>query len=95
MPTYHSTARFLREFNRLTPAQRAMFLEAVRKFIQDLERGVYRKSLRIKRFQGAEGVWELTWAADGRALFEFGPPVRPGMPHIHWLRIGGHEIFQD
>ena len=66
---------------------------AVSKFIEGLRAGKYQKSLRIKRLQGHEGVWEMTWAGDGRALFSHGNPVRPGEPHIIWLRIGGHEIF--
>lgn len=46
-------------------------------------------------YQGAEGVFELTWAPDGRALFRRGDPVRPGEPHIVWLRIGTHDILDE
>ena len=50
--------------------------------------------LRLKRVQGHDGVWELTFAPDGRATFEYGEEVIPGEPHIIWRRIGTHEIFE-
>jgi hypothetical protein len=40
-------------------------------------------------------VWELTWAPDGRATFEYGDPVRAGDPHIIWRRVGTHDIFRQ
>jgi hypothetical protein len=36
----------------------------------------------------------MTWAADGRATFEYGQEVRPGEAHIIWRRIGTHDIFR-
>ena len=47
----------------------------------------------LKAYRGQEGVYEMTWAGNGRALFMYGREVRPGEPYIIWLRIGGHEIF--
>jgi anaerobic glycerol-3-phosphate dehydrogenase len=41
-----------------------------------------------------DDIWELTWAADGRATWQYGPEQRPGEPHVIWRRIGGHEIFK-
>src|SRR5262249_7842952 len=95
MPTYESDERFRREYQRLTADQRAEFLDAVAKLVSDLRRGTFRKGLRIKRFHGIDDVWEMTWAEDGRALFRVGPPRRPGDKHVVWLRIGGHEIFEE
>jgi len=40
-------------------------------------------------------VWELTFAPDGRATFEYGDEVRPGDAHVIWRRIGDHSIFAD
>lgn len=48
---------------------------------------------RVKRVRGTSGVWEMTWAADGRATFEYGDELRPGTPHIIWRRIGTHDVF--
>lgn len=92
-PTYDQTAQFERQYRRLSPEQKEAFLEAVKKFVEDLRRGEFRKSLRVKGYQGEEGVYEMTWAPDGRALFSYGDEVIPGEPHIVWLRVGSHEIF--
>ncbi|MBA4179944.1 MAG: hypothetical protein C0506_05080 [Anaerolinea sp.] len=52
-------------------------------------------ALRVKRVQGHPGVWEMSWAADGRATFEYGEEVIPGQAHIIWRRIGSHDIFRN
>jgi len=44
--------------------------------------------------QGYPGVWEMTWAPDGRATFEYGDELHPGEQHIIWRRIGTHGIFR-
>ena len=49
--------------------------------------------LRMKKMQGREDVWEMTWAPDGRATFHFGNPVAEGEPHIVWVAIGTHDIL--
>ena len=93
MPTYFTTRHFEREYRKLTAAERRIFLSVLRRFIEDMKKGRFRKSLRVKAYRGQEGVYKMTWAGNGRALFMYGQEVRPGEPHIIWLRIGGHEIF--
>ena len=93
MPTFDKEARALRDYARLTKEQRAEFRDALRKFVEDLRRGSFRKGLRVKRVQGHPGVWEMTWADDGRATFRYGESVHPSDPHIIWQRIGSHDIF--
>lgn len=44
--------------------------------------------------QGHPGVWEMSWAPDGRATFEYGDEVRAGKAHIVWRRVGTHAIFR-
>lgn len=97
MPTHEEEARFLREFAALTPTQRARFLDALRKMVNDLRVGQpFRPSLRVKGVQGHPGVFEMTWdMPDGRATFHYGDPLRPGDAHVVWRRIGGHEIFDN
>jgi hypothetical protein len=95
MPTYFATPRFYREFRKLTAEQQALFMAAIAKFVEDLKTGRFRKSLRIKRCQGHKNVWELSWAPDGRALYKYGAEALRGEPHVIWLRIGGHEIFES
>jgi hypothetical protein len=41
-----------------------------------------RRGLRVKRVQATSGVFEMTWAPDGRATWQYGTPVRPGLRHI-------------
>jgi len=95
MPTYEADRRFLNEFGRLSTEQQEQFRDAVAKLVADLRAGVLRKGLRVKRVQGRFGIWEMTWAGDGRATFTYGEPRRPGQPHIVWRRIGSHDIFED
>lgn len=95
MPTFEKLRRFVEQYDKLTPSRRAEFKAATRKLNEDLRRGQFRKGLRVKRVQGRSGVWELTWANDGRATFEHGESIIPGEPHIIWRRVGGHEIFDD
>jgi hypothetical protein len=89
-------ARFAAEFRDLSPVQRAAFMTAVMAFVADMNSGAtLRPSLRVKRVVSHQGVWEMTWATDGRATFEYGEPVIPGQPHIIWRRIGKHDIFRN
>lgn len=95
MPTWERTDEFNRHWRRLTRDQKRAFLAAVAEFVADLKRGgPPRKGLRIKRFRGIPGWWELMWADDGRALVSYGPGVHPNDPHVIWHRVGTHEIFE-
>lgn len=87
----------MRELRRLTRQQRTA-VNAARDQLVEALRGdppQFPPSLRVHRVQGHDGVWELTWAADGRATFSYGPELVPGEPHVIWRRIGGHSILQD
>ena len=92
MPTYDVFASFWRDWRSLTPQQQLAFKRALGQFIADLRSGTFRPSLRVKRVQTHAGVWEMSWAADGRATFEYDEEIR-GEPHISWRRIGTHDIF--
>ncbi len=94
MPTYDVLDAFRRDLDKLSAEQRAAFRKAVAVFVTDLRRRQgFRKGLRVKKMQGHEDIWELTWAPDGRATFSFGPEHSEGEPHIVWRRIGTHKIF--
>ena len=93
MPTHDEDARFLREYVRLSREDQRLFNSAVLKLVADLRTGRFRPGLRVKGVAGRPGVFEMTWAPDGRALFQYGDPVRAGEPHIIWLRIGSHDIL--
>lgn len=80
---------------KLTPSQRAAFRRSVSKFVEALRRGGdLPKGLRVKPVAGHEGVWELTWAPDGRATFAYGEQQKIGEPHVIWRRVGSHDIFR-
>ncbi len=96
MPTYAWFERFRADFDRLSPVQQRAFLQAVEQFVDDLSSGIgFRKGLRIKGVKGATGVYELTWADDGRATFQYGQEVADGQPHVVWRRVGTHDIFKN
>jgi hypothetical protein len=93
MPTFEITERFRHDLTILSKEQKAAFKLAKDKFVADLKAGRFRKGLRIKAVQGASGIFEMTWAPNGRATFSCGPPIHSGEPHIIWRRIGTHDIF--
>ena len=68
MPTHEERPEFRRDFEALTREQQLAFLAVLRRFIADLRRGQFRAGVRVKRVQGYPGVWEMTWAPDGRAI---------------------------
>jgi hypothetical protein len=94
VPTYELTARFRRDFDALTEQQKKAVRKAMRAFVADLRKGTFRTSLRVKGVQAATGVFEMTWAPDGRCTFEYGPEVRAGEPHVIWRRCGTHDVFR-
>ena len=96
MPTREVLASFWRDWERLTPQQQRAFRQALAQFIADLADGdqSFRPRLRVKRVQGHPRVWEMTWAPDGRATFEYGDEVLPGESHIVWRRVGTHSVFR-
>ena len=93
MGTFELTARFRRDFDKLTSEEKHHFKIAVKKFNADLERGRFRKGLRVKSVEGAPGIWEMTWGDDGRATFQYGESKMSGKKHVTWRRIGSHRIF--
>jgi hypothetical protein len=93
MPTYEAEPAFFRDLDHLTNQERNAFFAAVRKFVADLNEGDLRAGLRVKAMPGHPGVYEMSWAPDGRATFSFGASVKGGQPHIIWRRIGTHDIF--
>jgi hypothetical protein len=85
-------ARFAADFDTLTPAQQAAFLAAVKQFVEDLQAGT---GFRVRGVKGATGIFEMAWADDGRATFQYGEPITNDEPHIVWRRIGTHRIFNQ
>jgi hypothetical protein len=94
VPTWGETDQFVKNFMALTPEQRSKVGVARRHFVEDLTAGrPFRRGLRVQSYQRMEGVYEMAWADDGRALWRYGDEVRPGEPHVIWLAIGTHDIY--
>jgi hypothetical protein len=95
MPTRDVIESFWRDWDQLTSQQQHAFLTAVTKFVHDLRAGTgFRPGPRVKGVQGARGIYELTWAPDGRATFQYGEEQREGDPHVVWRRIGTHDVLK-
>lgn len=98
MPTFSVLSLFWNDYAKLSPAEKAAFLKARDEFIEDLQTlggQRFRPSLRVKGVQRLPGVFEMTWAKNGRATFSCGTSVRSGEPHIIWRRIGTHAILNN
>jgi len=95
MPTHRETDRFWRDYDRLTADEKVAFDRALERFVADLRHGRFRAGLRVHGLDGYPGLYSLTWAPDGRAIFEYGAPVHEGERHIIWRRIGGHDIYDE
>ena len=81
VPAFERLPSFPRDFDSLTPSQKAAFLRAAVLFVAGLREGKgFRRSLRVKKMAGSDDVRELTWAPDGRATFEYGPPSKRVTP---------------
>jgi hypothetical protein len=94
VPTHEERPQFATDYASLTEDQQLTFRAALRRFVADLRRGTFRPGLRVKRVQTHAGVWEMTWAPDGRATFHYGAEIIPGEPHVVWRRVGTHDVFR-
>ena len=93
MPSHERTRRFERDWKTIAEADRDRFRTVFRRFDEDLAAGAFRPGLRVKRVEGTDSIFEMTWAPDGRATFEYGSPHGKGA-HVIWRRIGRHDVFR-
>ena len=105
IPTFEAMQRFWIEFDDLPAYQREAFGRARQEFVRASKRweasgcaggAVFPDALRVKPVKGQRGIWELTWAGDGRCTWEYGTSLREEPScHILWRCIGSHESFRD
>jgi hypothetical protein len=97
VPTFERLARFDREFRRLPRELQRAFLAALPLFVAALREKppAFPPALRIHRVQGSDRIWEITFAPDGRATFEYGGEVVEGETHVIWRRVGSHGVLSD
>jgi hypothetical protein len=89
------TPAFRKDWARLDGRSRTRFEALVReRFVPDLASGRFRAGLRVKRVQRARQVWELTWAPDGRATWEYAKDSVADDPHVIFRRIGTHDVLR-
>lgn len=95
MPTFEQTPRFLKDLKALDSRSLARFKQVVlEQFVPDVDAGQFRRTLRVKQVAGApkgKTIFEMTWAFDGRATFEYGEEVKEGVTHVIWRRVGTHS----
>ena len=86
----------MRDYDDLSADEQRQFREAVAQFVEDLQaKRRFRKGLRVKGVRGSDGVFEMTWADDGRATFQYGNSIHEGEAHVIWRRVGSHAIFSN
>ena len=95
MTTFDVTNRFKRDLKKLQKSQRENFADAVQEFVEDAATGKFRSSLRVKRVQGTPEVFEMTWAPNGRATWQYGQPIHGKESHIIWRRVGTHDMVRN
>jgi hypothetical protein len=94
-PTFERGDSFAKDWSGLSQSDKERFRTAVMQLVEDLNaKRLPRPGLRVKRVQGTQSVWEMTWAPDGRATFTYGTEVIAGEPHVQWRRIGTHDIVK-
>ena len=84
----------MREWRRLTPEQQRRFQIAWKTIVQALksQQGLPPPPV-VQKMSGVD-IYEVRWAADGRATFHIEMDV-VGEPIIIWRRIGDHSILKQ
>ncbi len=96
MPTSEVTDRFKKDWSTLGVEARKRFQRTVlEQFVPDLAAGRFRAGLRVKRLQATRDIFEMTWAPDGRATWQYGTEQIPDQPHVIWRRVGAHDVFRS
>lgn len=96
MARYSYTRRFGRDYKKLTREQRGRFDLALRRFLLELDdREEFSRGLRVKGVQSASGIFEMSWAADGRMTWSYDHPDADGTLHVILRRVGTHAMFDN
>jgi hypothetical protein len=97
VPTFESLARFDREFRRMPRELQAAFLAMLPTFIAALRTTppTFLPALRVKRVQGRQEAWEITFAPGRSRDLRIRRSDHPGTPHIIWRRVGTHDVLRD
>lgn len=103
---FQTTPALDSDYSRLSDDEKRLFRTAVGdfsracdQFVESGARARWPASLRVKKVQGAPGVWEMAWSfagLDGRATWEWTTVATGDAKHpaVLWRRVGGHAIFK-
>jgi hypothetical protein len=84
VPHYSTTPRFRRDLKALPKALRTRFADTARdQFVPEPH---------ARPVERTSGVFEMTFAPGGRATWQYGPELEPGVPHVIWRRVGTTTI---
>jgi hypothetical protein len=92
-PTHERTGRFDRDWDALSPSDRGRFREMVTKFVADLEAGRFRPGIGVRPIEGPSNVYEVAFAPEGRATWEYGEPLLGDETHVIWRRVGTQSVI--
>jgi hypothetical protein len=100
---FRSNSRFVSDFATLPSSHQKMFRARMKEFSAGCDQwaksgatsDAWPGNLRVYRLSNSS-LWSLTWhyrRPDARAVFEFFE--ENGETKVRWLRIGGHEIYEE
>lgn len=86
MPNLHRSERFMKELKKLLK-KGVLTVEQVEKFLQLIEKNPLHPSLRTKKIQGTDGIFEASINMGIRITFQY---VKPDT--IYLRNVGEHDI---
>ena len=92
VPKYEKETGFVAEYEKLTPQQKKQFRTAVKKIIAALDAGNFPGPPLVIKMSGFS-LYEVRWAADGRATFEYRYDTKLNEQIVVWRRIGDHSVL--
>lgn len=100
---FESTAKFDREYKKLSIQERALFksvlaifIETCRHYEQHPKAFIWPASLRFEKLVGYDQLYAITWSfkqPDGRATFSL--DTREDEVWVLWRRVGRHDIYKE
>jgi hypothetical protein len=97
VPTYGSTAAFIRMLRRLTERRQERFYAARDLFVAELKAQGFtpplHPSLRLHKLSGHD-AWSISFGDGMRAVFRLGEPVKDNEVHVVWEFIGTHDEYE-
>ncbi len=94
MPKFDKETGFLAEYAKLSSQEKKQFRAAVRKIIAALDAGKFPGPPLVQKMTDRD-VYEVRWAANGRATFQYKYDAALGENVVIWRRIGDHRVLTN